>query len=540
MPFKNIYGVLNEVVKTAKDVGTPLAKECGKSALKASDIALKKTIQISKETVDHAKETFELRKQSANILETVKNRLDECATCLSREQSVAKDHLEELGKLKFDIFQNEMRRFQEILDKVVTDQLHADVGRDYLREESIKLKIAPETAAVLGKGVAAGIASGTVSYASVALLGSASTGTAISALHGAAATKATLAFLGGGSLAAGGSGVAGGIAVLGSIVAAPVLIASGFALDKGIRRQYEVANAYQAESEKEIEQMNKLIHRTREITDVVKTYKNEMVKLRGVMEPVLNFTGEQHRDMQRQEINGFKEFPNLMIRLLEEPIIDPGDGSICLKAYQTIEDHRMDLKKANNEWTEHIKNLIIRKNELEQELFRQERQFNALIEKYKKQASQKNNEKGALRFLELKNDLERRHSCLEEESLEFLATAQYLAEEGNRIEISAGSGREFDYSLSVVGYCKVIEYELRVMLAIPEGKKFVEIIDYIEKSSMPTFRNHINDLHELRKERNGSAHSSIASGAKIKRVENLIFGVNGKSGLLAAIEEAKK
>lgn len=45
-------------------------------------------------------------------------------------------------------------------------------------------------------------------------LGTASTGTAISALSGAAATNAALAWLGGGALATGGGGVAAGEAFL--------------------------------------------------------------------------------------------------------------------------------------------------------------------------------------------------------------------------------------------------------------------------------------------------------------------------------------
>jgi len=55
--------------------------------------------------------------------------------------------------------------------------------------------------------------------------GTASTGTAISALSGAAASKAALAWLGGGALAAGGKGMAGGAAILG--LANPVGIAIG-------------------------------------------------------------------------------------------------------------------------------------------------------------------------------------------------------------------------------------------------------------------------------------------------------------------------
>lgn len=64
-------------------------------------------------------------------------------------------------------------------------------------------------------------------YGAVGALGTASTGTAISALSGVAASNATLAWLGGGSLAAGGFGVVGGTAVLGGLIAGPALAIFG-------------------------------------------------------------------------------------------------------------------------------------------------------------------------------------------------------------------------------------------------------------------------------------------------------------------------
>ncbi|WP_218911012.1 hypothetical protein [Pseudoalteromonas sp. MIP2626] len=57
----------------------------------------------------------------------------------------------------------------------------------------------------------------------VTIIGSASTGTAITSLSGIAATNATLAWFGGGSIAAGGAGMAGGFMVLGGIIAAPAM-----------------------------------------------------------------------------------------------------------------------------------------------------------------------------------------------------------------------------------------------------------------------------------------------------------------------------
>ncbi len=66
--------------------------------------------------------------------------------------------------------------------------------------------------AVGGSALAAAAASGTT--AAVMALGTASTGTKIATLHGAAATKAALAALGGGALSAGGGGIALGTLVL--------------------------------------------------------------------------------------------------------------------------------------------------------------------------------------------------------------------------------------------------------------------------------------------------------------------------------------
>lgn len=96
----------------------------------------------------------------------------------------------------------------------------------------------------LGKGGAAGAAAAAAAYGLVGKLAAASTGTAISMLSGAAAKSATLAWLGGGSLAAGGGGVALGTAVLGGIVAGPALLVVGFfASAKAEEAETQVAEA---------------------------------------------------------------------------------------------------------------------------------------------------------------------------------------------------------------------------------------------------------------------------------------------------------
>lgn len=96
-----------------------------------------------------------------------------------------------------------------------------------IQESAFKMKeVINGGLAALGSGGLAGLAT----YGGVGMLASASTGTAIAGLSGAAATNATLAWLGGGALSAGGFGIAGGTAVLGGIVAGPVLAIGGMML----------------------------------------------------------------------------------------------------------------------------------------------------------------------------------------------------------------------------------------------------------------------------------------------------------------------
>lgn len=94
-------------------------------------------------------------------------------------------------------------------------------------------------------GAVAGTAGGALvafgAYGAAQALAFASTGTAIASLSGAAATNATLAFFGGGSLAAGGLGMAGGAAVLGGLVAGPALMIVGFVAGAAAKKNLEKA-----------------------------------------------------------------------------------------------------------------------------------------------------------------------------------------------------------------------------------------------------------------------------------------------------------
>ncbi len=98
-----------------------------------------------------------------------------------------------------------------------------------------------DTSLGLGTGAASGAALAFGAYNGTMLLAKASTGTAIYSLSGAAATNATLAWLGGGSIASGGGGIALGTTVLGAMAMGPALAIAGHIM--GNKAEEALANA---------------------------------------------------------------------------------------------------------------------------------------------------------------------------------------------------------------------------------------------------------------------------------------------------------
>lgn len=89
-----------------------------------------------------------------------------------------------------------------------------------------------------------GAATAAGTTAVVTALGTASTGTSLTALSGAAAQNATLAALGGGSLAAGGGGMALGAVALNFVTVGPALLIGGMALNGSGEKALTTATEY--------------------------------------------------------------------------------------------------------------------------------------------------------------------------------------------------------------------------------------------------------------------------------------------------------
>ena len=135
------------------------------------------------------------------------------------------------------------------------------------------------------QGVGAGAVGGALTafgaYSGTMMLASAGTGTAISALSGVAATNATLAWLGGGTLAAGGMGVAGGTMVLGAMVAGPALLIFGSVLGAKASKKLSEARANMEKAETFEVEVDGVCQKLTMIQDVTNTASEVLSSLRG-------------------------------------------------------------------------------------------------------------------------------------------------------------------------------------------------------------------------------------------------------------------
>lgn len=153
------------------------------------------------------------------------------------ERANINDKLNQLGSLTYNLM-TEIEKSQTLLSRPAKKGLSKQIANQFNhnannlhRLQNIASEKSSTGGALLQGGVVGGLAAvGTWTF--VASFGTASTGTAIATLSGAAAHNAILAYIGGGTLAAGGGGIAGGTAMLGAIVAVPIILFSSYKTHK--------------------------------------------------------------------------------------------------------------------------------------------------------------------------------------------------------------------------------------------------------------------------------------------------------------------
>ena len=177
---------------------------------------------------------------------------------LNAQRLACGDSLQRLGEEKMYILSSTVTEFLDTFQKIKNVNFKETEGLEELKKLHIdettftEMKALVNFAGSLAGGTIAGTAGGALvafgAYGAAQALAAASTGTAIASLSGAAAANATLAFFGGGSLAAGGLGMAGGAVVLGGLVAGPALMIMGLVAGGAAKKNLEQAYTNKAEA----------------------------------------------------------------------------------------------------------------------------------------------------------------------------------------------------------------------------------------------------------------------------------------------------
>ena len=190
----------------------------------------------------------------------------ESTEMINMQRASCSEALKSLGEEKVFLLNENMTQFLDTFTKLKNVDFRETEGLSELSklhidaQDFVELRNLCNFAIPLAGGSVAGTAGGALAafgaYGAAQALACASTGTAIASLSGAAATNATLAFFGGGSLAAGGWGMAGGAMVLGGLVAGPALLVMGLVAGKAADKNLDQAKINRLEAVQFAEQLD--------------------------------------------------------------------------------------------------------------------------------------------------------------------------------------------------------------------------------------------------------------------------------------------
>jgi len=235
------------------------------------------------------KHEAKLLMESARLTyESAKKRMEEARARTS-------EVLTQLGDLKLKIWSDDLARFIRLYDHIGDFRMNRSVAQEVpfrvltakdiseIREHSGKI----EAVASLAAGAGAGYLMAAGAYGAASLFGVASTGTAISTLAGVAAHNATLAWLGGGALAAGGGGMAAGGLVLGGLALGPALAVAGLVNAAVAHKSLAEATRIRDKAEEAAKEMDEAVDAMLEITEFASKVYEALCVLRHRMASLL-------------------------------------------------------------------------------------------------------------------------------------------------------------------------------------------------------------------------------------------------------------
>lgn len=292
-----------------------------------------------------------------NINDDAKSMVDTASERVDTQRKSTNAVLEDYGTRKLRAFNGIIADFIETfgclknVESIHTPELEklnlgdfSTVSLQGLKDDYALLK---SSGLGLGSGLGGGAALAFGAYNGTMLLATASTGTAISTLSGAAATNATLAWLGGGSIAAGGGGMALGTMVLGAVMIGPALAIFGHIVgNKGEEALNNArSNLEQAKTMRdEAGVMGKKLEAIQRVSALANTtFSKVSSQLRHTvrdLESAIDNYGEQYPQFPaeaREVVLRSVKLAQLLKAMIDTPILDK-DGNLVLSTEKRVRE----------------------------------------------------------------------------------------------------------------------------------------------------------------------------------------------------------
>ena len=203
-------------------------------------------------------------------------------------------------------------------------EVQAEIGP--IKDFSSKVITPVQDIAGLVTAVSAGASASASTTGLVGLLATAGTGTSISSLSGIAAQNATLAWLGGGTLASGGGGVAAGAVVIGGVTVAPALCVTGLILAKKGHKALTQARDYESKVNVNIEKLKTVRQYLSRITTRINELDNLLNDLnyralnnfKHLKENTFDFDSDEHIERLQKTLL----FVHALSEIIQTPILN--------------------------------------------------------------------------------------------------------------------------------------------------------------------------------------------------------------------------
>lgn len=307
-----------------------------------------------------AKAGFDTAKR---IFRQAENKLDEADETLEEMRVKTNERLTILGATRIAVVEQCYIPFKKVLEGIKNIEISQmpelkgiDVEDRLLELDRLSFSL-PEIVSGVGAAGASGALTALAAYGGTQMLAAASTGTAISTLSGAAATNATLAWLGGGSLAAGGFGMAGGMVVLGGVVAGPILAVGGAMLAASAETAVDDAKRNLAKAHAIYNEKMIAAKTTRAIGNAAHAIAGLIEQLSGVADELI-----AQIEKIRKHKDDYQKFTQVEKAILANAFLCMGGISALVKAPLIKENGALDV--AIRDVRDQAKDLVDRLNSI--------------------------------------------------------------------------------------------------------------------------------------------------------------------------------